>query len=256
MYIKAPKRIGESYAAAVVESGERTRCFFPGTVVCDVDDVFVRFVAGSVPAESAEKMDQVVKECFAASSSWCGEHGLESPADFSPPLSLVSDGVSFLKARVPRDGRAFSVGDRLDICLCIRDVKLSGGRLLVNWRVDSYEQVSSDVSHADEDNGEDARAEEGQEIGEANEPETEPETDLVKDGVDDGVHGESPETAEAAESEIVLRNDEEFRSISSETEPYEEDVVESGLRSVRKTLELLQTQMDEVERARKGIAIS
>lgn len=251
MYIKAPKRIGDSYAAAVVESGERTKCFFPATVVCDVDDVFVRFVAGAIPAETVDKMDQVVKECFAASSAWCGEHNLESPADFSSPLSVVGDGVSFLKARVPRDGHVFRVGDRLNICLCIRDVKLASGRLLVNWRVESYEQVSGDVAHADEEEEEDVDNEDAKET-----QETEEENDIPaeNDQADDEADGTLPDPDAG---DIVIGNGpEEAREFSVDPESYEEDVVDSGLRSVRKTLELLQSQMDAVERARKSIAIS
>ena len=268
MYIKAAKRMGDSYAAAVVESGERTRCFFPGAVVCDVDDVFVRFVMGSVPEESSRQMNEVVGDCFAVSPSWCSENGIDPPSDFCSPMSVVSDGVAFLKARVPRDGHAFKVGDRSDVTLCVRDVKLSGGRLVVNWRVESYTQASVDEGQTVDSEGVSEEASEGipkgshdqedatVETGDAPESQEveceEPESQEVE--CEDEPESQEVEREEAmgeSGDTIVEFHDQEGATVEAgiEVHDQEEDVFESGLRSVRETLALLQSQMDAVERA-------
>lgn len=242
MYIKSPKRVGGCYAAAVTESGERTRCFFPGAVVCDVDDVFVRFVLGSVPEESALGISSVVSDCFAAGPAWCSENGIESPSEFVSPMTVVSEGVAFLKARVPRDGHAFRVGDRCDVTVCVRDIKLSGGRMVVNWRVDSYRDTGEEApgacpreAPADAETRADAEADAEAEAGGV-------------PGGDEEARGDPSDAEDLGEEDATCTPDEEGIAVSTD------DVFESGLRTVRETLDLLQSQMDAVEKAaRRGV---
>lgn len=235
MYIKSPKRTGDCYAAAVTESGERTRCSFPGAVVCDVDDVFVRFVMGSVLDDSAEALNRVVAECFESAPAWCSENGIDAPVEVASPMSFVSDGVAFLKARVPRDGHTFRVGDRYDVSVCVRDVKIAGTRMVVNWRVDSYRE--SPVSCPDDVPADVAT-------------ERVPEAEAV------AVPGDDPEPtcpgAEVAGSESLEDDDDAPPTAYDETATGSGNVFECGLRSVRETLALLQSQMDEVEKAGRG----
>ena len=243
MYIKSPKRTGDCYAAAVTESGERTRCSFPGAVVCDVDDVFVRFVMGSVLHDSAEALRRVVAECFEACPAWCCENGIETPAEVVSPMNVVSEGGAFLKARIPRDGHAFRVGDRYDVSVCVRDVKIGSGRMVVNWRVDGYREAP--VSPSD-----DAPADVA--------TETEPDAVESHESEPDAVAEVEPEVTcpgpDVAGSEPSEEEEAVIPPASDETAPVPDDVFECGLRSVRETLALLQSQMDEVEKAgRRGV---
>ena len=243
MYIKTPKRTGDCYAAAVTESGERTCCFFPGAVVCDVDDVFVRFVMRSVPEDSASGIRRVVGDCFAAGPAWCGENGITPPSEIVSPMSVVSDGVAFLKARVPRDGHAFRVGERYDVSVCVRDIKISGDRMVVNWRVDSYNDRTADE-------GAGARPhEKPADVATQQEPEPAVESEEGHEVTyPDGDEEARPDLEDVADAED-LEEEDATCPVAEEPALATDDVIESGMRTVRETLALLQSQVDAVEKA-------
>lgn len=219
MYIKAPKRMGDSHVAAVVETDDKTKCFFPETVVCDVDDIFVRFVVTDAPGDSVRDMDRVVEECLSQAAAWSYEHGLQPPAHVSSPFSVVRDGLAFLKVRVPRDGHTFAAGDKCKIAVSVRDVKLSAKRLTVNWRIEEYVTVTDAPQEAA-----------GTVAGEAPDQEAPDQEDRA------------PVVSEAGEDVSGVAE-------AADDEPRDEaqDLVESGIKTVRETLALLQLQMDEFQ---------
>lgn len=157
MYLKPPKRVGDCFAAIVVETGVKTKCEFEEVTAFDVDDVWARFIVKSSSESSFENIAKLDGECFALVKSWSADNDIEEPCQIRGPVTRISDGdVKMIKVRVPRDGYEFISGKSYSICICMRDMKLCSGKVFVHWRVDEYsEHVPSgdvDASGIEEDN--------------------------------------------------------------------------------------------------------
>lgn len=272
MYIKAPKRMGDTYAAAVTESGEKTRCVIKDAVVCDVDDVWVRFVVETVDLGVRHTMGALMSSCFAACPLWCSENDLPAPSDMVSPINVFHDKVTYVKARVPRDGYVFRSGDCHDITLCVRDVKLSGGRLFINWRVEGYgspkdnieeshdtdsllsdpiqaiDAYDVDVNNCDSDKCDDSAYEEtGGIVSHDNDIETDPEP------MGNGGTENEGDVSEQEEEDNLLVVDETV--LEPEVQESSDENTGDSIVSVENTLSALRKQMDDISNTLKTLKI-
>jgi hypothetical protein len=145
MYIKPPKKVGDSYAAMVVETGGKTKCIFEESIACDVDDVWARFLVKS-SCLAFDKINKIDDECTELVKAWTAENNIEAPSSVRGPVTEISKSdYKMLKVRVPRDGYEFVSGKSYSISICIRDVKTCGGKVMVHWRVEDYFEICANV---------------------------------------------------------------------------------------------------------------
>lgn len=225
MYLKAPKKMSDCYAAAVNESGDKTRVDFNDCVALDIDDNWIRFLVHNCDDSKLEMVSDLDVAAFNAVPTWRDEHGVNvNPETLVGPLTRFKDNSVFLKVRCPRSEHNIVTGDVRDITICVRDIKCHQNSVTVNWRVEDWgEAKSTYIFENTEDPVEEAEEETVDDVEDQVECETE---NLIEDEIE---HDE---------------NDNQTSEITVESNDHSENPTISNL---KQTIEGIEKTLNEVK---------